>query len=76
MSAGSVGAPMWGAIAIARLARGSGPGRNTATGHDELPGSAPPRIAANNSARASDDFPLPEGPMSARKRFSLAPGCV
>ena len=33
-------------------------------------------MAAIKPARASDDFPLPEGPISARNRFSAPPGAV
>jgi hypothetical protein len=47
---------------------GPGPGRSTPMFHVSAPGSAPARRAGSSPARTSDDFPLADGPSTARNR--------
>ncbi len=59
--------------ATARLSIGSGPGRQTVTGQQELFWISPRLIAATRPARATEDLPLPEEPTMARKRLTCCP---
>ena len=60
----------------ARESSGSGPRRMMICCHSALPGNLPAPNDASNAgspALASDDFPLPDGPMMLRNRVSPAP---
>ena len=59
------------ARAICRLSQGRASGRQQTSGHCALSDNSPRRRAGIKPARASEDLPLPEAPISIRKRSSL-----